>query len=183
MRDFQDAYHAQVGAPCGLTRTGPKRRRLTREQWKQEKEVAKKASVIEQRRAVAALDRRELDISHREAEIEARAEIGKKKLKAAVDGIGQVVQATADGHLTLRDGRLKLSREAPADFRAKAKETLNAALYAVDTKLLGGLIGRIASSVSSADGGRKPQPEKNSTDEWLAARRMNPSNERSGPEL
>lgn len=78
MRDFQDAYHAQVGAPCGLTRTGPKRRRLTREQWKQEKEVAKKASVIEQRRAVAALDRRELDISHREAEIEARAEIGKK---------------------------------------------------------------------------------------------------------
>ena len=195
MRDFQDAYHAQVGAPCGLTRTGPKRRRLTREQWKQEKEVAKKASVIEQKKTVAVLekaeavlDRRELALLHREATVDANLESyqkKEKKLGAAIGAIQDVVQATAQGHIIVSpEGNMKLSPEAPADFRAKAKETLGAALYAVDAKLLGGLIARIhASVVSSAGGGRKPEPEKNSTDEWLAARRMNPSNERSGPEL
>lgn len=38
---WQDQYHQAVGAPEGLTRTGPKRRRLTREQWKADKAAAK----------------------------------------------------------------------------------------------------------------------------------------------
>ncbi|UOA17255.1 hypothetical protein DSM109990_04154 (plasmid) [Sulfitobacter dubius] len=38
MRDFQDEYFAAVGAPSGLTRTGPKRERKTRKEWQEEKE-------------------------------------------------------------------------------------------------------------------------------------------------
>lgn len=36
MRSFQDGYYAAVGAPNGMTRIGPARRRLTREEWKLE---------------------------------------------------------------------------------------------------------------------------------------------------
>ncbi|MCV2402271.1 plasmid recombination protein [Marinomonas sp. C2222] len=42
MRAFQDAYYADVGIPCGLTRDGPKRRRLTRKEWKIEQEASKR---------------------------------------------------------------------------------------------------------------------------------------------
>lgn len=37
MRVWQDSYYQAVGAPCGLARIGPRRRRLTRDQWHKEK--------------------------------------------------------------------------------------------------------------------------------------------------
>ena len=40
MKAFQDSYYEQVAKPCGLTRSGPKRRRLTRDDWKEEKRLA-----------------------------------------------------------------------------------------------------------------------------------------------
>lgn len=36
MRAWQDSYHNAVGIPCGLTRLGPQRRRLSRAEWKRE---------------------------------------------------------------------------------------------------------------------------------------------------
>lgn len=42
MRNFQNAYSAQVGVELGLTKIGPARRRLTREQWKIEQAEAKR---------------------------------------------------------------------------------------------------------------------------------------------
>ncbi|WP_421423336.1 hypothetical protein [Agrobacterium rosae] len=41
MRQWQDSYHEAVAIPCGLTRLGPQRRRLTREEWQCEKVQAK----------------------------------------------------------------------------------------------------------------------------------------------
>lgn len=40
-RKLQDGYHTAVGIPSGLTRFGPRRQRLTRAQWHQEKERAR----------------------------------------------------------------------------------------------------------------------------------------------
>lgn len=40
MRAWLDDYHAKVAQPCGMTRLGPGKRRLTREQWHQEKRQA-----------------------------------------------------------------------------------------------------------------------------------------------
>ena len=37
---FQDDYHEQVASRCGLARTGPKRRRLSRAEWHAEQEMA-----------------------------------------------------------------------------------------------------------------------------------------------
>jgi hypothetical protein len=40
MKAFQDSYYEQVAKQCGLTRSGPKRRRLSRNDWKDEKRLA-----------------------------------------------------------------------------------------------------------------------------------------------
>ncbi|WCM64910.1 hypothetical protein K0819_12800 [Vibrio parahaemolyticus] len=44
MRAFQEEYYEAVGKPCGLTKDGPKRRRLTRQEWTLEKSHAKRLS-------------------------------------------------------------------------------------------------------------------------------------------
>lgn len=36
MRQWQDSYHETVAVPCGLTRLGPQRRRLSRAEWQAE---------------------------------------------------------------------------------------------------------------------------------------------------
>lgn len=41
-RELQDQYFNEVGLPAGLTRVGPKRERLSREQWRQRKEQARR---------------------------------------------------------------------------------------------------------------------------------------------
>ncbi|WP_414900432.1 hypothetical protein [Rhizobium cremeum] len=41
MRAWQDSYHETVAIPCGLTRLGPQRRRLTRAEWQAEQTQAK----------------------------------------------------------------------------------------------------------------------------------------------
>ncbi|CDZ46976.1 hypothetical protein [Neorhizobium galegae] len=41
MRAWQDDYHEAVAVPCGLTRLGPQRRRLTRDEWQREQVQAK----------------------------------------------------------------------------------------------------------------------------------------------
>lgn len=53
MRDWQDSYHAAVAVPCGLTRLGPQRRRLTRAEWQAEQTQARALrSTIERAREV-----------------------------------------------------------------------------------------------------------------------------------
>ncbi|MBY5484666.1 hypothetical protein HFO87_09295 [Rhizobium leguminosarum] len=55
MRAWQDGYHEAVAAPCGLTRLGPQRRRLTREEWQREQAQAQALQkTIEQARKVKA---------------------------------------------------------------------------------------------------------------------------------
>jgi hypothetical protein len=47
MREWQDSFFEEVGRPCGLTRIGPARRRLTREQHTMEKDAVKRARAAE----------------------------------------------------------------------------------------------------------------------------------------
>lgn len=49
MRKWQDSYHEAVAIPCGLTRLGPQRRRLTRDQWQREQVQAKALQQVVQR--------------------------------------------------------------------------------------------------------------------------------------
>lgn len=49
MRAWQDSYWREVGLPCGLTRLGPGRRRLTRDEWQAEKVQAQAVRVARER--------------------------------------------------------------------------------------------------------------------------------------
>lgn len=60
-RELQDQYHEQVGLASGLTRTGPKRERLSRAQWRARKDEAVRIARTHQQmeRMVAGLVDRE----------------------------------------------------------------------------------------------------------------------------
>lgn len=55
MREWQDSYHEAVAVPCGLTRLGPQRRRLSRDEWQREQVQARALqNVVRQARKVKA---------------------------------------------------------------------------------------------------------------------------------
>ncbi|NTH43012.1 hypothetical protein G6K98_00040 [Agrobacterium rhizogenes] len=55
MRECQDSYHEAVAIPCGLTRLGPQRRRLSRAEWQREQVQAQALQkTVEQARKVKA---------------------------------------------------------------------------------------------------------------------------------
>ncbi|MCB2403561.1 plasmid recombination protein [Rhizobium ruizarguesonis] len=55
MRQWQNSYHEAVAVPCGLTRLGPQRRRLSRDEWQREQVQAKALqTVIERAKKVKA---------------------------------------------------------------------------------------------------------------------------------
>jgi hypothetical protein len=79
MRDWQDEFYTEVGAPSGLTRDGPKRARKTRAEWHAEKTAARAtAEVLEAAQAAsqslqawsAALDLRKMELDDRQYDLE-----------------------------------------------------------------------------------------------------------------
>jgi len=103
MTGWQDEYHAAVGVPEGLTRSGPKRRRLSREQWKAEKATAVANS--------AALERAEVANAQAE-EIEAKAQ----KVRDDIRKLRKV-----DGLLKDRDASLSAKETAAMGIEDRAK--------------------------------------------------------------
>lgn len=90
MRAFQDDYYNHVGAPNGMTRIGPARRRLTREEWRLEQvqatAIALKMQQAEQDVAQAAGTLKYARVSVESMRSDALEEIRKmheKALKAA----------------------------------------------------------------------------------------------------
>jgi hypothetical protein len=71
-RELQDQYFAAVSVPCGLTRTGPKRERLSRAQWRARKEEARRQAELlrQMEEKVASLSDAEEDLG---AAVEAKA--------------------------------------------------------------------------------------------------------------
>lgn len=67
MRRFQDVYFLQVGEPCGLLRTGPKRQRLSRKDYLAQKAAARL-------RSLSTLEARRNDLDRREGETVAASE-------------------------------------------------------------------------------------------------------------
>jgi hypothetical protein len=99
MSNFQNDFYLAVGVPCGLTRFGPKRARLTRKQWTQEKTDADlKAYVVEanerEAKALADKDRRLDRAEDQQEQSWADLEAGQAKLKADKAAFSDEVAAT-----------------------------------------------------------------------------------------
>lgn len=188
MRALQDDYHAEVGAPCGMTRLGPGRRRMSRKQWKEEKELASKASVIAQKEAVTLIEERETaaeaaaqDIALREdrlrkvhqlmtSKVEAiqkrEAAVAEREVKveASVRGLTDLVALAADGALIVEDDKARPGRDPGPQGREKLQALLGSVLSVLPRDSVMALLGRISGAVGAL-GGRGRPPAQASTED------------------
>ncbi|NTE66189.1 hypothetical protein G6M85_11270 [Agrobacterium tumefaciens] len=131
MRDWQDSYHETVAVPCGLTRLGPARRRLTREEWKAEQAQAR-ALQNAVGRAEAVKRQGQAYINRTKAEATAvKAEVAQVRASAErLTGIGGAVRAVVDGiqESRIRDQiRKEFARDLAAAKAAAEKAQTEAA--------------------------------------------------------
>lgn len=128
MTIWQDEYHAAVGVPEGLTRSGPKRRRLSREQWQAEKATAK-AHKTALERAEAA----DLHVSAAEArmgEIDARDTAATENARMLEKIHGSVMRR--EEQLGPREGAVA-ARERAVEARERQFESTAAKIIATAT--------------------------------------------------
>lgn len=105
MREWQDSYHQAVAVPCGLTRLGPARRRLTREEWKAEKAQAKALKNAVDRAEAVRRQAQDYVAKTRAEAAEIKAEAA--KIQSSADrliGFGGAVRAVVDG---IRESRIR----------------------------------------------------------------------------
>ena len=98
MRGWQDSYHDAVAIPCGLTRLGPGRRRLTREDWKAEMTQARalQRAMVEAER-ISELGQAYVERVKAEA---ATVKAHSAKTRAAAErlqGVGGAIRSVFDG--------------------------------------------------------------------------------------
>jgi len=120
MREWQDSYHKAVAVPCGLTRLGPQRRRLSRDEWQREQVQARSLQrVVQQARKLKA---------------DGEAYIDRTKADAA--------QVTADAARSQEAARKSAAAALAAQDRAR-QEQEQARTAMVDAARYSGLAGRI----------------------------------------
>lgn len=106
MRRWQDSFFEEVGRPCGLTRIGPARRRLTKEQHTIEKEQVKRA-----REAELLIE----EAARRDAETKRREEVVSEKEAILAGEVG-------DGWFSKRAKAQKLAELTAVEAMEKVKE-------------------------------------------------------------
>jgi hypothetical protein len=90
MREWQDSYYEAVAIPCGLTRLGPQRRRLSRDEWQREQVQARSLQkVVQQARKIKAdgeayIDRTKADAAKVAADAARSQETASKATAAAM---------------------------------------------------------------------------------------------------
>lgn len=111
-RKLQDDYYAKVGILSGLTRFGPRRRRLTRAEWQGEKERARAGSDHSLRHNVRELVRQRDDLSASVGELTAR----KFGLSVELDQIGatgrEIIDRATSRAQTITDAANTLQEKA-----------------------------------------------------------------------
>lgn len=139
MRSFQDSYHAAVGVKCGQARLGPKRQRLTRARWLEQKTTMARTAKAFQRlgdhikSAVAKAEKKAADI------VSAAKETAKGsglKIGSFFDGLkgnaNQLIKRLKEEVIDL-EAKKKVAEAAKRDAesaRKSAFESKDAAIYA-----------------------------------------------------
>lgn len=95
MKTFLDEYHDQVGAPNGMTRIGPGRRRLTRKQWLAEQQQAE-AIKQQHRKAAQILSNSESEAELKILSAEAVLEAANSEAKTITESAVSVAKTTIE---------------------------------------------------------------------------------------
>jgi len=137
---FQDEYYHVVGAPEGLTRTGPRRRRLTRQQWKAEKAAAAATAASLDRASqadelIAGIDRDRDTLDQREQALERafdrieEVHIAQEQERQRISGLAHALtEAQRAASAVLRELRdlVGLDRSFRTDLKTGLQELLSA---------------------------------------------------------
>lgn len=112
-RELQDQYHLAVGLLSGLTRTGPKRERLSRAQWQARKDEAMRQAEISRQ-----TDERLVRMIDAEAAVEAAAE---QKAEELADQFDAADRFLAEAAMLKARAEDRVAEAAEAWGRAKAE--------------------------------------------------------------
>lgn len=114
-RELQDQYYDQVGLASGLTRTGPKRERLSRQQWRARKDEATRAALT-----MRQIDEKAEDLADREDALQQSVEAQARDLMTKIDE-AEALYAEAEAERALADQeRAQLAELANAQAREAA---------------------------------------------------------------
>lgn len=135
LRAMQDRYHEAVGLACGLTRRGPGKRRLSRDQWQTERAAARDAAKVLRR-----ADRARQAVQRAEAHVRARLNAA-----SAAEATARAAATEAEHHRHEMAGRARQeARTILASAREERRQIIQAAESKADRlrglgRLLGGL--------------------------------------------
>ena len=111
---FQDDYHAQVAIHCGMARLGPKKQRLTRAEWKAQKEHAMKVAAAES----AVLDSaatKEKEAHKRLQAVQEHAELLAKEKRATREAMQKALALQAEAREKIAQSEALLAQYGLAD--------------------------------------------------------------------
>ena len=112
--DFQNEYFEQVASRCGLARTGPKRRRLSRAEWHAEQEMAMRISKAES----AVLDsaaQKEKEAHKSLQAVQAQAELLAKEKRATREAMQKALALQAEAREKIAQSEALLAQYGLAD--------------------------------------------------------------------
>ena len=112
--DFQNEYFEQVASRCGLARTGPKRRRLSRAEWHAEQEMAMSISKAES----AVLDSaatKEKEAHKRLQAVQEHAELLAKEKRATREAMQKALALQAEAREKIAQSEALLAQYGLAD--------------------------------------------------------------------
>ena len=112
--DFQNEYFEQVASRCGLARTGPKRRRLSRAEWHAEQEMAMRISKAES----AVLDSaatKEKEAHKRLQAVQEHAELLAKEKRATREAMQKALALQAEAREKIAQSEALLAQYGLAD--------------------------------------------------------------------
>lgn len=130
-RELQDQYHHEVGLPSGLTRTGPKRERLSRQQWRARKDEASRNA-----RTLRQMEEMVSDLADQEDALSASAERMARDLEARLhQAEGLHVEAKAERSAAAQDRAVAAARrKTAAALRLAAEEEVRKIRSAAEQK-------------------------------------------------
>ena len=111
---FQDEYHEQVASRCGLARTGPKRRRLSRAEWHAEQEMSMSIAKAES----AVLDsaaQKEKEAHKRLQAVQEHAELLAKEKRATREAMQKALALQAEAREKIAQSEALLAQYGLAD--------------------------------------------------------------------
>ena len=111
---FQDDYHAQVAIHCGMARLGPKKQRLTRAEWKTQKEHAMKVAAAESAMLDSAAQREVNAAKQEKANADAAEMLAKEKRKV-LDAMQEAKRLQAEANSKYEQAERLLAQFGLAD--------------------------------------------------------------------